>query len=268
LFENLKSRCEAGEDSVVATLLSADGKIVSKRLVEDSTRIDGLAEGWNMPGANVGLPEELRKSFHRHETRRLKFGNDELILEPVAGIPSLIIFGAGHVSRFVSQGAALSGFRVTVVDDRAEYANAKRFPEAAETLAMEFEKAFSVLSIRPASYIVIVTRGHQYDEEILERALQTSARYIGMIGSKRKVLTTFEHLAGHGVSADQLNRVHAPMGLDIAAVTAEEISISVVAELIAVRRRMEGAVLHKSDAMKQLRRRLSETMSGTSTGEQ
>lgn len=246
LFEKLRSRCEAGEDSIVATRLQNDGTIAFKKLVESPGDIEGI-------GDVNDLSEEFRKSFHRHETRRVKVAQGELILEPIVGTPSLIIFGGGHVSRFVSQAAAMSGFRVTVVDDRPEYANANRFPEAAQTVVAEFDKP---LSIKPSTYVVIVTRGHRYDEEILEQVIRTPTRYIGMIGSKRKVLTAFERLVERGVSPEQLHRVHAPMGLEIGAVTAEEIGISVVAELIAVRRGFEGVVLHKSDAMQQLRRRL------------
>lgn len=265
LFEQLRKRCEEGEDSVVATLLADDGRIIFKHLVnsEDTTRINGMLDEWSSragitpplhhsttPALRVDLSEELRKAFHRHETRRIKVEAGELLLEPIAGTPGLIIFGGGHVSKFIARTAAMAGFRVTVVDDRPEYANAHRFPEAAKTLAVEATQAFNELRISSSTYIVIVTRGHRHDEEILERAVQTAAKYIGMIGSKRKVLTTYEHLIERGISHDQLSRVHAPLGIEIGAATLEEIGISVVGELIAVRRGQEGVVMHKSEAMK------------------
>jgi xanthine dehydrogenase accessory factor len=261
LFEQLRDRSNQGEDSVVATLLTHDGRIVFKHLMEseDTTGIDGLLDEWKekthqskTPVLRRDISEELRKVHHRHETRRIKLEKGELLLEPIAGIPSLVIFGGGHVSKFISKAAVMAGFHVTVVDDRPEYANAKRFPEAARTLTADCVRAFEELTMGPLSYIVIVTRGHRYDEEILERAVQTQAKYIGMIGSKRKVLTTFNRLTERGVPAETLRRVHAPVGLEIGAATPEEIAVSVVAELIAVRRGQENLVMHKSDAMKRI----------------
>jgi len=186
----------------------------------------------------------------------LKSGDDELIIEPMMGHPHLVIFGGGHVSKYVSRAAAMAGFRTTIIDDRKEYANAARFPEASETLAVEFYEAFERITIKPSTYILIVTRGHRSDEDMLERAVQSPARYIGMIGSKKKVLTTYEHLVQKGISADSLRRVHAPMGLDIGAVTAEEIAISIVAEIVLVRRGAHAPADHKSEAMRELMEKL------------
>jgi xanthine dehydrogenase accessory factor len=129
---------------------------------------------------------------------------------------------------------------VTIVDDRQEYANPQRFPEAYRTLAVGFDASWEQLHITPSTSIVIVTRGHKFDERVLERAVHTPARYIGMIGSKRKVITTFDNLLGRGVPIELLRKVRAPMGLAIGALTAEEIGISITAELIAVRRGVES----------------------------
>jgi xanthine dehydrogenase accessory factor len=182
----------------------------------------------------------------------VKIEGGELILEPVAGQPQLIIFGGGHVSKSIARAASLAGFRVTVVDDRREYANPARFPEASQTLAVEFYDAFNHLTVKHSTYIVIVTRGHRSDEEVLEQAVKTPAKYIGMIGSRRKVLTTYEHLVERGVPVEALMRVHAPMGIEIGAVTTEEIGISVVAQLINVRRGGELPLRHKSEVMEEL----------------
>jgi xanthine dehydrogenase accessory factor len=141
---------------------------------------------------------------------------------------------------------------MTIVDDRKEYANAERFPEAAQTLAVEFHDAFNHLTVKSSSYIVIVTRGHRSDEDALERALHTPAKYIGMIGSKRKVLTTYEHLVERGVTVTMLQRVHAPIGLEIGAVTAEEIGVSIVAELVQIRRGGSLPLRHKAEVMREL----------------
>ncbi len=134
----------------------------------------------------------------------------------------------------------MAGFLVTVVDERREFANPQRFPEARQTLAVPFAQAWDALHIHPSTSIVIVTRGHRLEEEVLEHAVRTPARYIGMIGSARKVLSTFRHLRDRGVPLQLLERVRAPIGLDIGALTAEEIGIAITAELIAVRRGKMG----------------------------
>ncbi len=202
------------------------------------------------------LEDEFQKAFRRHETRRVRVPGGEIILEPVSGRPTLLLFGGGHVSKHISRLVAAAGFRVTVIDDRIEYANSARFPEAAHTMAGDFVESMKILNPTATTYIVIVTRGHRYDEEILEWAITMPARYIGMIGSKRKVLTTYERLAERGVSVEALQRVRASMGIPIGAATAEEIAVSIVAELISVRRSTPGNVPHKADEIKPLLEKL------------
>jgi xanthine dehydrogenase accessory factor len=186
------------------------------------------------------VPPSFEDTLHRAMSQqtvvRLPFADGEFIIEPVIGLQDLLIFGGGHVSKYVSRSAAMVGFRVTIIDERPEYANPRRFPEAYRTLAVGFNDSWGKLQIRPSTSIVIVTRGHKFDELVLEHAVQTPARYIGMIGSKRKVVSTFANLARRGISHDLLRNVHAPIGLNIGALTAEEIGVSVTAELIAVRR--------------------------------
>jgi len=130
-----------------------------------------------------------------------------------------------------------------VVDDRPEFASPERFPEAERTIAADFAEAFSELDIDSSSYIVIVTHAHAGDEVVLERALQTEARYIGMIGSKRKNNVVFENLRARGVPQASIDRTHAPIGLPIHAWTSEEIGVSILAELIKVRRAPDEAGL-------------------------
>ena len=255
LYSHLKAVREEGADSVLAILISAEGKVLGKYCVELSIDWNsGMMEWWNGIGSKSGLrknalAEAVKRAHRRNETELLKIEGGELILEPVQGTPSLIIFGGGHVSKYVSRSAAMTGFRVTVVDDRPEYANAQRFPEATRTMAMDFNEALRQIEIKPSTYIVIVTRGHRSDEEILGQVLLSPAKYIGMIGSQRKVTTTYEHLAERGVSSELLKHVHAPVGIDIGATTAEEIGISVVAQLIAVRRGEVAKQKNKSDVM-------------------
>jgi xanthine dehydrogenase accessory factor len=275
LFQRVNSLRDEGEDCVVATVVGNNGTVRDKELVENRIGTDGLLvddstrrDYWKPfihQSIHAAIPfdlaEELRMTFHRHETRRIKLSDGELILEPIPGTPNLIIFGGGHVSKFISKAAAIVGFRATIVDERENYANPQRFPEAARTMAVDFSEAFRQLTVKPSTYIVIVTRGHRDDEEILEQAIKTPAKYIGMIGSKRKVFTTYEHLVERGVPIESLKRVHAPMGLEIGATTAEEIGISVVAELVAIRREEETPYFNKSAVMEELISRLEKKYS-------
>ncbi len=262
LFRQLKAARDEGEDSVLATFIAKGGIVGGKYCVHVKGEWnDGMMQWWKNLAGNpdnsstseiVAIAEAVGKAHRRNETQLLALPGGELILEPVKGMPSLIIFGGGHVSKYVSRAAAMTGFRVTIVDDRPEYANAGRFPEADNTLALDFTEALGRIEIKPSTYIVIVTRGHRSDEEILSRVVDSPAKYIGMIGSKRKVLTTYEHLVQSGVSAELLKRIHAPIGIEIGAATAEEIGISVAAQLIAVRRGEAERQENKSDAMQKL----------------
>ena len=159
----------------------------------------------------------------------------EILLEPIFSEPTVYIFGAGHISQQLSPLAKRVQFKVVVIDDREMFANRERFPEADEVIVSEFEKCFDRLNIDPSSYIVIVTRGHLYDGSVLEQAVKTNARYIGMIGSKKKIRTLYQNLMEKGVPKETLDRVHAPIGIDINSETPEEIGVSIVAELIKVR---------------------------------
>jgi xanthine dehydrogenase accessory factor len=150
--------------------------------------------------------------------------------------PSAIIFGAGHISKSLAKVAGLAGFRTVVVDDRDAFANRERFPDADEVHAGEYESIFPQLSVNETSYIVIVTRGHRDDMRVLKWAVGTNARYVSMIGSKRKVINVVRELEKEGIPASDFERIFAPMGFEIGAVTPEEIAVSVVAEMIAVRR--------------------------------
>ncbi|MEO0963821.1 MAG: XdhC/CoxI family protein [Planctomycetota bacterium] len=148
--------------------------------------------------------------------------------------PSLIIAGGGHVGQALAAIADPAGFDVTVVDDRADTVSAARFPDARRVVG-EIEAELRKLTLHDHSYVVIVTRGHKHDGQALEAVIRSDARYIGLIGSRRKVLAIYETLLAQGVSPDQLRRVHAPIGLRIGAVSPEEIAVSIAAELIAVR---------------------------------
>ncbi len=266
LINKLRTLRDEGEDCVLTTLISDEGERVDKAIISPPRKdqslpeseyiqtVEQLSDKINDPDINVD--ELVRKVYDRGETERVSTKAGELILEPMPGKPSLIIFGGGHVSKFVSRNATMVGFGVTVVDDRDMFANPERFPEAEKTIAVNYEEALQHVTIKPSTYIVIVTRGHRYDEVVLEQVVNTPAKYIGMIGSKRKVFTTYQHLVERGASVESLKKVYAPMGLDIGAVTAEEIAVSIVSEMIAIRRGKTNELVHKSDAMKSLYHKL------------
>ena len=162
----------------------------------------------------------------------------EVLVEPVIPKPLLLIAGGGHIGQALALQAGLVGFDVTVIDDRAEFTNPALFPEGTTTRCGDVPKQIAALPIAGDTYIVLVTHGHKLDAEVLEACIHTPAAYIGMIGSKRKVALIRENFIESGLAAtEELDRVHAPIGLDIAAVTVPEIAASITAELIAVRRK-------------------------------
>jgi xanthine dehydrogenase accessory factor len=162
-------------------------------------------------------------------------GGVELFVEPILSDPVLYIFGGGHVSAQIIPLASKVGFKVEVIDDRPEFADAGKFPDAAKVHQYPFEGVLGKIPVDESSYLVIVTRGHIHDKTVLEQSLRTKATYIGMIGSRRKKAMIYEKLLEEGFTKSDLDRVHAPIGLDIGAETPEEIAVSIVAELIQVR---------------------------------
>lgn len=145
----------------------------------------------------------------------------------------LIVFGAGHVGQAVAMFGALLGYRVTAVDDREEFASRKRLPDPTiELLVSDYAGAMEKLTISPSTAVVIVTRGHQYDELCLKNVISSNAGYIGMIGSRRRVVSVFKKLAGEGISEAAFQGVHAPIGLRIGAKSPQEIAVAILAEII------------------------------------
>jgi len=162
-------------------------------------------------------------------------GSVELFVEPILADPILYIFGGGHVSAQIIPLASRVGFKVEVIDDRPEFADPAKFPDAAKVHQFPFEGVLGKIPVNESSYLVIVTRGHIHDKTVLEQCLKTKAKYIGMIGSRRKKARIYEKLLEEGFTKSDLDRVHAPIGLGIGAETPEEIAVSIVAELIQVR---------------------------------
>jgi len=191
----------------------------------------GDADSWKeLPGFPRRFLERKRPELFDTD-----FTRPTIYAEPIQPDDLLYIFGAGHISTCLAPLAQAADFTVRVVDDRAEFASQERFPGIDAVLVMPFERAFDRVMITPRTYIVIVTRGHAFDLQILRAALGTPAVYIGMIGSRKKRDLIYATLYKEGVARDRLEEVHSPIGLPIGAQTPEQIAVSITAELIQVR---------------------------------
>jgi xanthine dehydrogenase accessory factor len=266
IFEEIYKLKREGKRAALATIVNVRGSIPSvvaaKMLVFEDGSILGTVGGGCVEsdvrkGAMEVMRDEKPKTFTFNldqrpddDTGLVCGGSLQVFIEPVIPAPQLYIFGAGHVGLNVCKVAALAGFEVIICDDREQYANRERFPDAREIHAGEMDAVLSDLSPSVASYIVIVTRGHRHDMRVLRWALDTPAHYIGMIGSGRKVLTIFQQLEAEGVSRESFQRVFAPIGLEISAAMPEEIAISIVAELIAIRRHCAAALPHSRNRIR------------------
>ncbi len=262
IYEEIVKLQREGRSGAVATIVNSRGSIPSfqsaKMLVRDDGSIAGTigggcveAEVWQAAREVIAQEKPRTLSFDlnqnpKYDTGLVCGGTLEIFIEPVLPVPLLYIFGAGHVAFELFKAARNAGFDCIVTDDRDTYANTERFPGAREVIARDFDETLKEITPSESSYIVICTRGHRDDMRILRWAVQTPARYIGMIGSRRKAITVFRELTQEGLNPELFDRVHSPIGLDIGAVTPEEIAVSILAELIAMRRRTERALPHMS----------------------
>jgi xanthine dehydrogenase accessory factor len=260
IYQEIVTLREQGRRAALATITNVRGSIpsfqTSKMLVRDDGSILGTigggcveAEVWQAAREVIEQEKPRTLTFNlnqnpTYDTGLVCGGTLEIFIEPVLPVSVIYLFGAGHVAHNVYKVARLAGFDVVVVDDRESYANRERFPEAREVLADDFDRATAQLAPSETSFIVIVTRVHRDDMRVLRWAVETPARYVGMIGSKRKVISIYRELEKEGVAPEKFGRVHAPVGLDIGAVTPEEIAVAIVAEMIAVRRHSEATAPH------------------------
>jgi xanthine dehydrogenase accessory factor len=260
LFEEIVKMRRAGQRGALATIVHTNGSIPSyessRMLVREDGSIAGTIGGgcveadvW-AAAKEAMLKETPRKMvFHlnneaSYENGLICGGTLEIFVEPILPQPIVYLFGGGHISMALGRAAGAAGFGVVVVDDREAFANKERFPMAQEVFT-SYEEAFKKIQPNAASYFVIVTRGHKEDMRVLAWAARTEARYIGMIGSKRKVLSVYRALEKEGFKPEEFERVFAPVGLEIGALSPEEIAVSITAELIAIRRNAPRAA-HKT----------------------
>lgn len=201
-------------------------------------RKDSVVQG-TFAGPDAWIATLVGESVRKKSPVIAEMEGKRFFVEPGFLPGTVYLFGAGHVSRPVAELASLVDFRTVILDDRKEFANPERFPKADNIMVIpSYDNVFDGLDIGPDSYLVVVTRAHLHDKTVLEQCLRTQAGYIGMIGSKRKQHLVYEELLGKGFTAEDLNRVHNPIGLDIKAETPEEIAVSIVAELILERSRL------------------------------
>ncbi len=247
IYREVEKARRRGGSGVLATVISIDGEYPKRQGVKAFIKKSGEKTGLLFLGEDVekrifkeverlGKSKKLEVMVIQSEKEPPSWKNLEILLEPIYSEPTVYIFGAGHISQQLAPLVKKVHFKVAVIDDREIFANRDRFPEADEIIVSEFDRAFDQITINESSFIVIVTRGHLFDGLILEKAVKTDACYIGMIGSKKKIQTLYKNLTMEGVPREALDRVHAPIGLDILSETPEEIAISIVAQLIKERR--------------------------------
>jgi xanthine dehydrogenase accessory factor len=259
LFEEIVRMRRAGLCGALATIVHTNGSIPSYESSRMLVREDGSIAGTIGGGCVEADVWAAAKEVLAKETpRKMVFqlnneasydnglvcgGTLEVFVEPILPQPVVYIFGGGHISMALAKSAGAAGFGIVIIDDREQFANQERFPMAQE-LYTSYEDAFSRIQPNASSYLVIVTRGHRDDMRVLAWAARTEARYVGMIGSKRKVLSVYQALEKEGYAPEEFSKVFAPIGLEIGALSPEEIAVSITAELVAIRRNAQ-AVRHK-----------------------
>jgi xanthine dehydrogenase accessory factor len=253
VFAALGEALKRGEEVALVTIVSANGstpqRVGAKMLVYADGRVVGTIGGgcyenealWKAREAlktrkAVTVHYELADDF-AEESGLICGGQMDVFIEPIEPSPAVYIFGAGHVGQYVGRVAHDAGFQVHVVDDREKFANRERFPDAAEIVVDDIPAWLARTRLPSSAYAVIVTRGHRHDLDALRALSAQNLRYLGLIGSRAKVKRIYDVLVEDGsVPVERLEQIHAPIGLDIGAVTPQEIAVSIVAELIAVRR--------------------------------
>ena len=208
-------------------------------------RQDGSTVGsLGSPDLDEGAKDEAFELMTHGKNKYVVTGNGaEYFVEAYTTPPQLVLCGGGHVSKSIAPLAKTLGFRVFVTDDREEFANADRFPEADIIIAKKPEDALSELPINPNTFIIVATRGHRYDNVALAAAARTSAKYVGLLGSKRKIILIYEDLMQMGISRERIRELRAPIGLDIGARTPEEIAVSIMSEVLMFRLGGTGSVM-------------------------
>ena len=253
IYEHINEMIKSGEKGVIVTITEAGGSVPrhvgSKMIVHENGRIFGSVGGGRIEkdvmkeAIKILSSGQLAKRSYdlTKDEGMLCGGKIEVLFEPFGRRESLIIFGAGHICKALAPLARQAGFHVTVVDNRPEFANRDIYPESAadEVMSGQYQEILAQLSFNNQTYIVLVTHGHKHDEEILEKCIHKPFAYLGMIGSKRKTAVILKRLADQSVDPKTISKINSPIGLNIGAETPIEIAVSILAEMIAVRHKVD-----------------------------
>jgi xanthine dehydrogenase accessory factor len=251
VFSALSDALDRGEEVALVTIVSSTGstpqRVGAKMLVYADGRTVGTIGGgcyeneafWKAREA-IKARRPLNVRFEltddiAEESGLICGGQMEVFIEPVEPSPDVYIFGAGHVGYFLGRMAHDTGFRVHVIDDREKFASTERFGDGVEVIVDDIPTWLDSHTLPPTAYAVVVTRGHKHDIDALRALVRTPLRYVGLIGSRAKVKRIYDALRQEGITPEALKPVHAPIGLDIGAITPQEIAVSILAELIAVK---------------------------------
>ena len=251
VFAALTEALERGEEVALVTIVSSTGstpqRVGAKMLVYADGRTVGTIGGGCYENDAFWKARETIKARRplnvkyeltddiAEETGLICGGQMEVFIEPVEPSPDVYIFGAGHVGYFLGRMAHETGFRVHVIDDREKFASTERFGDGIDVIVDDIPTWLLNHQLPPTAYAVVVTRGHKHDIDALRALTASPLRYVGLIGSRAKVKRIFDALRDEGTSPAVLREVHAPIGLDIGAITPQEIAVSILAELIAVK---------------------------------
>ena len=233
-YSDLLIELAAGKKAVMVTVLEPQTTLSPRKILLTEETLQPESSG------NV-LDEELCKMARQSlQTSKLLLYEDgcgsKFLIEPHLPEPRLIILGGGHIAQPLAEFGAKTGFSVTVVDDRPVFANAERFPLADRVICESFSRCFDTLNLNGSAFVAVVTRGHRHDLDCLRQILPCQTAYVGMIGSRRRVKAAWEQLLSEGYTQEQLDRVNAPIGLAIGAISPTEIAVSIIAQVIGVRR--------------------------------
>ena len=248
LGDEILEAYDGGEPVALATLVNSarhPDRIGAKLLLRADSIVSGTlgSEALDEPAL-----ETARRIAALGNTESISTeDDDEIFVEGFTTPPTLVMVGGGHVGKATADLAMFLGYRVYVVDDRPEFSNDERFPYAEQTIVTPYDQWSDHLSVNVNSYVVVATRGHRYDDMALESALKTRARYIGLLGSRRKTLMIYRRLLEQGVSRERIREVFAPIGLNIGALTPEEIAVSIMSEIIMIRRGGDGGKMQMGD---------------------
>jgi xanthine dehydrogenase accessory factor len=248
IYQEINNLIQNRERAVLATIVATEGSVPrkagTKMLIHEDGTVTGSVGGGNVEYEIKEKAKEILMSGQPEllhlENKESAGGKIDVFLELVLPVDTLYLFGAGRVSQATATIGKVIGFNIIVIDPRPEYNNRKDFPEANSLMVEDYCPYFSKHIMGENDYIIIFTASHAMDEACLHLALGTRAAYVGMIGSKRKVAEIKEHLLEKGVAKEQLEKAHSPIGLDIGAETPEEIALSVMAEVVKVKRSRSG----------------------------